>query len=66
MLECSQTATVSPVPGISVVMPDFQRYQVLEVLLCQFPSDQFIFDGVRQTLVESSNQCRRIPTNLSA
>jgi hypothetical protein len=47
-------------------MPDFQRYQVLKVLLCQFPRGQFIVDGVRQTLVESSNQCRRIPTNLSA
>jgi hypothetical protein len=45
----------------AVVKPDCQRFQGLKVL-SPFPSGHFIFDGVRQTLVESSNHIRIPPT----
>ena len=47
----------------AVVNPDGQRYQGLGVL-SQFSSGQFILDGVRQTQMESGDQCLSIPPTL--
>jgi hypothetical protein len=37
---------------------------IRDLIFFQFPSGQFIFDGVGQTLVESGNQGLRIPPTL--